>query len=120
MINKTTRNRKSINTIVQDLRRNNGKVKIGDFRDIAVRIPENINAEVAEDKSGFLFDSNTGKVFALNKTASFIFCKMKEGLSISSIVKQLTARYDIEEGIAISDIEDFLYQLREFNIDSNL
>lgn len=113
----TKSNKKTINTIVDSLKRQNSQVKIGDFRDTLINIPSNITAEVVEDKSGFLFDSNTGKVYALNKTASYIFCKIKELLPISAIVKQLVSRYDVDEGIAISDIQDFLYQLREFNIE---
>lgn len=102
----------------EKIKQQEGRIKISDFRDAAIKIPAHINAEVSEDKSGFLFDSNTGKVYALNRTASFVFSKIKEGLTISAIVKRLINRYDIDEGIAVSDIQDFLYQLKEFSLES--
>lgn len=118
MATKTVKNIKSINSIVDHLEKKNRQVKISDFRDLLIKIPAHINAEVVEDKNGFLFDSNTGRVYALNHTASFIFCRIKKGVSVSlsQIVKQLVSRYDVDEGIAVSDIQDFLYQLREFGI----
>lgn len=109
---------KDINSVVDSFRSQESEVKIDDFRDVVIKIPSNINAEVPEDKNGFLFDSNSGKVYALNKTASFIFCKIKEGMSLSEVVKQLSSRYAVDESIAVSDIQDFLYQLKEFDIGS--
>lgn len=108
---------KNLSTIVDAFRKQDSEVRIDDFRDLVIKIPDNISAEVPEDKNGFLFDSNTGRVYALNKTASFIFQKIKSGMSLSEVVKSLTTHYDADEGIAVSDIQDFLYQLREFGID---
>ena len=107
---------KNIKTVVDGFRSKDSGVKLADFRDLVITIPTNINSEVSEDKNGFLFDANTGRVYALNRTASFIFCKIKESLSLSEIVKQLTNLFDVNEGMAVSDIQDFLYQLREFGI----
>lgn len=109
---------KDIKSIVDTFRRQDGEVKIDDFRDVVIKIPNNINSEVPDDRNGFLFDSNTGRVYALNKTASFIFHKIKDSMSLSEIVKQLTCYYDVDESVAVSDIQDFLYQLREFDIGS--
>jgi hypothetical protein len=92
------------------------QVKVDDLRDVKMRISPDINAEVPEDKNCFLFDSNSGRVYSLNRPASFIFRKIKERLPISEVVKQLVSRYDVDSGIATSDIQDFLYQLKEFNI----
>ena len=107
---------KNIDAIVDGFRKQDSEVKLDDFRDLIIRIPGNINAEVSEDKNGFLFDANTGRVYALNRTASFIFCKIQQGMSLSEIVNQLTGQFDVNEGMAVSDIQDFLYQLREFGI----
>lgn len=107
---------KDLHTVVDGFRKQNSEIKLDDFRDLIIRIPENINAEVSEDKNGFLFDANTGRVYALNKTASFVFCKIQQGLPLSEIVHQLINLFDVNEGMAVSDIQDFLYQLREFGI----
>ncbi len=109
---------KTLSTVVDRFRSQESEVKIDDFRDVVVKIPPNINAEVPVDKSGFLFDFNTGRVYALNITASFIFRKIKEGLPLSEVVKQMAAYYDVVEGTAVSDVQDFLYQLREFGVGS--
>ena len=109
---------KDINSVVDGFRRQESEVKIEDFRDVVIKIPGNINAEVPEGKNGFLFDFNTGRVYALNSTASLIFRKIKEGLPLSEVVKQLTNAYDVNEGSAVSDVQDFLYQLREFGVGS--
>ena len=109
---------RDLETIIDGFKNQGSEVKMDDFRDVVVKIPGNINAEVPEDKNGFLFDSNTGKVYALNRTASFIFCKMKEEMPLSEIASELTSRYDVNEGIAVSDIQDFLYQIRELGISS--
>lgn len=120
MTKKTDRKKKEkgIKSVVDGFQKQDSEIKIDDFRNVIVKIPGNINAEVPEDKNGFLFDSNTGRVYALNRTASFIFRKIKDGQPLFEVVKQLTARYDVDTGIAASDIQDFLYQLREFNIGS--
>lgn len=110
--------KKDIDAIVDSFRRQDSEVKIDDFRDVVIKIPPNINAEVPEDKNGFLFDSNTGRVYALSRTASFIFSKIRDGLPLSEVVRQLTDRYDVDESIAVSDVQDFLYQLREFGVGS--
>lgn len=107
---------KKLNTAADRLNSRFGEVKLNDFRDFSIKIPGNINSEVSEDKNGFLFDSNSGRVYALNRTASFIFSKLKEEKTLSEIVKQLINRFAVEESIAMSDIQDFLYQLKEFSV----
>lgn len=107
---------RNIDMIVDNFRKQDSEVKLDDFRDLAIKIPSNINAEVFEDKNGFLFDANTGRVYALNRTASCIYSKIQKGLSLSEIVHQLLESFDVTESMAVSDLQDFLYQLREFGI----
>ncbi|GEM_PF-1309521 len=107
---------RNIDMIVDNFRKQDSEVKLDDFRDLAIKIPSNINAEVFEDKNGFLFDANTGRVYALNRTASCIYSKIQKGMSLSEIVHQLLESFDVTESMAVSDLQDFLYQLREFGI----
>ncbi len=108
----------NLETVVERFQKQDSEVGMEDFRDLVIRIPGNITAEVPEDKNGFLFDTNTGRVYALNRTASFLFGKIRQELSLSEILKQLTQRYDVNEAIAISDLQDFLYQLKELGVGS--
>jgi hypothetical protein len=107
-----------LGSVVERFRKQDSEVGIDDFRDVVIQIPGHITAEVPEDKNGFLFDSNSGRVYALNRTASFIFVKIRGQLPLSEIVKQLIHRYDVDQGIAVSDVQDFLYQLKELGIGS--
>ena len=110
---------KNINSIVDSLsKQESSKMKIDNFRNIVIKIPDNINADVPEGRNGFLFDSNNGRVYALNATASFIFRKIKEEIHFSQIVQKLIDTFDVDQAIAMADIQDFLYQLKEFGIGS--
>lgn len=116
MPSKTKKQVRDIDTIVDNFRKQDTEIKLDDFRDLVIKIPSNINAEVSQDKNGFLFDANTGRVYALNRTASFIYFKIQQGLSLSEIVNQFIGFFDVKETAAVSDLQDFLYQLKEFGI----
>ena len=106
----------NLNNVVDGFRKQDSEVRLSDFRDVVIKIPGNINAEVPEGKNGFLFDLNTGRVYALNSTGSMIFRKIRGGTPLSEVVKELMRQYDVDEGAAVSDVQDFLYQLREFGV----
>lgn len=108
-----------LHSVVERFKKQDSEVGIDDFRDVVIQIPNHITAEVPEDKNGFLFDANSGRVYALNRTGSLIFVKIREHLPLSEVVKELIHRYDVDEGIAVSDVQDFLYQLRELGIGSS-
>ncbi|MBI4397652.1 MAG: PqqD family protein [Candidatus Omnitrophica bacterium] len=109
---------KDLGAVVDRFRSKDSEVGMNDFQNVVIRIPGNITAEIPEDKNGFLFDSGSGRVYALNRTASFIFSKIRSGVALSDIVKQLSTRYDVNQQIAVSDVQDFLYQLRELGLGS--
>lgn len=98
------------------LRSQNHYLTLNDFSDITVKLTDNLRAEFSETGDGFLFDANTGKIFSLNITASFIFAKMTVGLPLSDVIKQLVLDFHVEESYAISDLQDFIYRLRELGI----
>ena len=107
-----------IDQILERFRNRNNK-KDCQFKDLGnyvISIPEHVSTEISEDGHGFLFDAKSGRVYALNTTASFIIAKIKEGLSLEDLAKQLTQEYEVSEGILVSDIHDLLYQLRELEI----
>ncbi len=92
------------------------QLKLTDFSDITIQLRDNLRTEFSSQNQGFLFDADTGKIFALNITAAFIFSKIKEELPLAEVIKQLIMGFDVEESQAISDLQNFIYQLRELGI----
>ena len=98
------------------IRSKDSRLKLTDLSDITIKLTENLRTEFSDNSEGFLFDANTGKIFALNTTASFLFAKIQEGLSLAEVIKQLIVHFDVDESHAMSDLQDFIYQLRELGI----
>lgn len=67
-------------------------------------------------EGGFLFDPSTGVTFSLNKTASFIFNRLRRGESEKSILKELIKKFGADENIAREDMAEFTKQLKEFRL----
>lgn len=56
---------------------------------------------------------NTNAMITLNETAVFIWKKLQEGREKEEIVKDMLDEYDIDEEIAIRDVEGFSKMLLE-------
>ena len=105
-----------IDDLSEYIRSKESQLKLTDLSDITIKLSDNLRTEFSDNSEGFLFDANTGKIFALNTTASFIFAKIKEELPLAEIIKQLTNDFHVDESHAMSDMQDFIYQLRELGI----
>jgi PqqD family protein of HPr-rel-A system len=71
---------------------------------------------LAISEEGFVFDPTTGQSFTTNSTGIFIFKLLKEEKSEEEIVKELTEEFEVSEDTAQIDLDDFLYRLRELNL----
>lgn len=98
------------------IRSKDHQLKLTDLSDITLKLADHLRTEFSQDHEGFLFDANTGKIFALNATASFIFVKIQGGIALAEIIRQLILDFDVDESHALSDLQDFIYQLRELGI----
>ena len=98
------------------IRSKESHLKLTDLSDITIKLTDNLRMEFSDNSEGFLFDANTGKIFALNSTASFIFNKIKEGLSLGEVIKQMITDFNVDEPHVMSDLQDFIYRLRELGI----
>ncbi|MBI2252124.1 MAG: PqqD family protein [Armatimonadetes bacterium] len=74
------------------------------------------NKEITFSEKGFLFDHNSGLTFTLNKTASFIYSLLKQGKNKEEIVKEILDNFDIDVIVVKRDLEDFILQLKEFEL----
>jgi hypothetical protein len=108
----------NLDDLSEYLRTRESQLRLTDLNDITIKLNENLRTEFSDNgnNEGFLFDANTGKIFSLNTTASFIFSKIQEGLPLAEIIKQITLTFDVDESHAINDLQDFIYQLRELGI----
>jgi PqqD family protein of HPr-rel-A system len=72
--------------------------------------------EVTLSESGFLFDHATGLTYTLNPTGKFIFRLMQEGKQGPDILDALMTEFEVDETTARKDLDDFLRQLKEFDL----
>lgn len=116
VIAKKEKRLEDLDDLSEYIRSKESQLKLTDLSDITIKLTDNLRTEFSENNEGFLFDANTGKIFALNSTAAFIFAKIKEGLALGEVIKQLINDFDVLESHALSDLQDFIYRLRELGI----
>ena len=68
-------------------------------------------------RDGFLFDARTGHFFAVTPEGASILRDLAAGLDGAGIREGLAARYGIDRGSAMRDIEHFRSRLRRLGID---
>lgn len=78
-----------------------------------------LRKNIATSESGFIFNPATGDSFSANPLASEIITLLKQGLTASEIKKNIQEKYDVENGQLEKDWDDFLLQLRDYNLLDN-
>jgi hypothetical protein len=58
-----------------------------------------------------LLDTESDQIHQLNSTASFVWRNLKEGASASEIARRVAEQFDVDEHIALADVEDILGKL---------
>ena len=58
-----------------------------------------------------LLDTESDQIHQLNSMASLIWRNLKEGASASEIARRLAEQFDVDENIALADVEDILGKL---------
>ena len=71
---------------------------------------------LALNPDGFAFDPTTGESFTVNATGLAILEGLREGASPIELVSRLTENFDISEGDASRDVDDFLDHLRALRL----
>ncbi|MGN1032144.1 MAG: PqqD family protein [Intestinibacter sp.] len=57
--------------------------------------------------------ANFNGIIKLNKSALFLWNKVKDGISRDDLVDSLMKEYNIDENLAISDVDKFIRTLNE-------
>jgi len=63
------------------------------------------------DKETVIFDADKSVLFTFNKTASYIFSKIKAGWDEEKISKMLIKNYEIKESRALKDVKELVQKL---------
>lgn len=71
---------------------------------------------LALNPDGFAFDPTTGESFTLNAPGLAILEGLREGASPMELVRRLTERFEVSEGDASRDVDDFLDHLRTLRL----
>jgi hypothetical protein len=71
---------------------------------------------IATSEAGFIFNPASGDSFSSNPIGSDILSQLKEDKSRQEIIEVIVDRYDVEKNQFDRDLEDFLSQLRDYNL----
>lgn len=75
-----------------------------------------LRSNIATSESGFVFNPATGDSFSTNPLGSEILFLLKENNSVKEIRTLITSRYDIDVAQFEKDLDDFMSQLKEYNL----
>ncbi len=81
-----------------------------------VTISSFISPELPPGENGFLFDSNSGNLYTLNRLGAFIVKQFYEGKPIAKVVEAVTENYDVGSEEALSDVLGFVDQMKELGV----
>lgn len=71
---------------------------------------------IATSDTGFIFNPGSGDSFSSNPIGSDIMSYFKDDKSRQEIIAMICAKYEVEKIQFEKDLEDFLTQLREYNL----
>ncbi len=71
---------------------------------------------IATSEAGFIFNPGSGDSFSSNPIGSDILALLKEDKSYQDIIEAICAKYEVEKNQFDRDLEDFLSQLRDYNL----
>ena len=75
-----------------------------------------LKKNIATSEEGFIFNPSTGDSFSANEIGSEIIAMLREERPLSEIIDTLCSKYDVDESQCERDLDDYIDQLKEFNI----
>jgi len=75
-----------------------------------------LKENIAVSETGFLFDSNTGESYNLNKTGQFIVKLLADKMKDEQIMQAVIEKYEVESVVYQRYMDDFTMMLKQFNI----
>lgn len=81
---------------------------------------EDTGVEVLRDlyfnEKGFAFDPESGSIYSLNTTGSFIVKQLQKGVQVNRIAAELRKAFEVDESTASRDLREFLDMLAAFGL----
>ena len=71
---------------------------------------------IATSEAGFIFNPSSGDSFSSNPIGSDILFLFKEDKSRQEIIDSICSRYEVDRNQLDKDLDDFLSQLRDYNL----
>lgn len=71
---------------------------------------------IATSEAGFIFNPGSGDSFSSNPIGSTILSYLKEDKSRPEIIALICDKYEVERNLFEKDLDDFLSQLRDYNL----
>ena len=71
---------------------------------------------IATSEAGFIFNPATGDSFSSNPIGSEILSMFKDDKSRQQIIGTICARYEVEKNQFEKELDDFLSQLKDYNL----
>lgn len=65
---------------------------------------------------GFVFDPETGNIYSLNTTGSFIVKELQGGTPVNRVLGELRKKFGVDEVTAQRDLREFLDLLAAFGL----
>jgi len=81
-----------------------------------VAISKFISPELSSGENGFLFDSNSGNLYIINRVGSFIVKQFYENKSIAEVVRAITENYEVGSEEALTDVLSFVEQIKDLGV----
>jgi len=75
---------------------------------------------LAISETGFLFLPGTGETYTSNEIGKTIIQFLQKGDSQEEIIEKITNEYDVEPNTFEKDLADFIIQLTQFNLVSEV
>ncbi len=75
---------------------------------------------LAISETGFLFLPGTGETYTSNEIGKTIIQCLQKGESHEEIIEKITNEYDVEPNTFEKDLADFINQLTQFNLVSEV
>jgi len=75
-----------------------------------------LKKNIATSEEGFIFNPGTGDSFSTNDIGTEILSLLKDEKSQNAIIDIICAKYDVDQSQFEKDLDDYLSQLKDFNI----
>ena len=75
-----------------------------------------LKKNIATSEEGFIYNPGTGDSFTTNPIGTDIISLLKEENTIPDIIESLSEKYDVDKHQFEKDLDDFVSQMKDFNI----